>query len=164
MENADKLMNIECSVSDTCWWCRESGTGAGFTWINSVFPCHYHSTIAPYSFIHLPPTVCDLSNFHRLCTCNLSVFLLKIHAHLKHLDVVFNFTEQKCMKVGMLSCASLQIVLKQIQFTLSKQQQPWWQPNNTNSIAGTINISLFSRKLPHRLCSILGLLFSGHRG
>ena len=57
MENADKLMNIECSVSDTCWWCRESGTGAGFTWINSVFPCHYHSTIAPYSFIHLPHTV-----------------------------------------------------------------------------------------------------------
>jgi len=24
----------------------------------SVFPCQYHSTIASYSFIHLPPTVC----------------------------------------------------------------------------------------------------------
>ena len=23
----------------------------------SVFPCQYHSTIAPYSFIHLPPTL-----------------------------------------------------------------------------------------------------------
>ena len=23
----------------------------------SVFPCKYHSTIAPYSFIHLPPTL-----------------------------------------------------------------------------------------------------------
>ena len=23
----------------------------------SVFPCQYHSTIAPYSFIHLPPTM-----------------------------------------------------------------------------------------------------------
>ena len=25
--------------------------------ITSVFPCQYHSTIAPYSFIHLPPTL-----------------------------------------------------------------------------------------------------------
>ena len=24
---------------------------------SSVFPCQYHSTIAPYSFIHLPPTL-----------------------------------------------------------------------------------------------------------
>jgi len=23
----------------------------------SVFPCQYHSTIAPYSFVHLPPTL-----------------------------------------------------------------------------------------------------------
>ena len=26
----------------------------------SVFPCQYHSTIAPYSFIHLPPTLCNV--------------------------------------------------------------------------------------------------------
>ena len=26
----------------------------------SVFPCQYHSTIAPYSFIHLPPTICNV--------------------------------------------------------------------------------------------------------
>ena len=24
------------------------------------FPCQYHSTIAPYSFIHLPPTLCNV--------------------------------------------------------------------------------------------------------
>ena len=27
----------------------------GFSPSTSVFPCQYHSTIAPYSFIHLPP-------------------------------------------------------------------------------------------------------------
>src|SRR5215468_6325778 len=26
----------------------------------SSFPCQYHSTIAPYSFIHLPPTLCNV--------------------------------------------------------------------------------------------------------
>jgi len=24
------------------------------------FPCQYHSTNAPYSFIHLPPTLCNV--------------------------------------------------------------------------------------------------------
>jgi len=28
-----------------------------FSLSTSVFPCQYHSTIAPYSFIHLPPTL-----------------------------------------------------------------------------------------------------------
>jgi len=27
---------------------------------NSVFPCQYHSTIAPYSIIHLPPTLYNI--------------------------------------------------------------------------------------------------------
>ena len=35
----------------------QSGTGTGFSPITSVFPCQYHSTIAPYSSIHLPPTL-----------------------------------------------------------------------------------------------------------
>jgi hypothetical protein len=29
----------------------QSGTGAVFPPSTSVFPCHYHSTIAPYSFL-----------------------------------------------------------------------------------------------------------------
>ena len=32
-------------------------TGTGFFPRTSRFPCQYHSTIAPYSFIHLPPTM-----------------------------------------------------------------------------------------------------------
>jgi len=28
-----------------------------FSWQQFSFPCQYHSTIAPYSFIHLPPTL-----------------------------------------------------------------------------------------------------------
>ena len=35
----------------------QSGIGTNFSPCTSVFPCQYHSTIAPYSFIHLPPTL-----------------------------------------------------------------------------------------------------------
>ena len=38
-------------------WEGHSGTATGFSSSTSVFPCQYHSTIAPYSFIHLPPTL-----------------------------------------------------------------------------------------------------------
>ena len=34
-----------------------SDTVTGFPSNTSVFSCQYHSTIAPYSFIHLPPTL-----------------------------------------------------------------------------------------------------------
>jgi len=37
--------------------CRQSCTGKVVSLSNSVFPCQYHSTIDPYSFIHLPPTL-----------------------------------------------------------------------------------------------------------
>ena len=36
---------------------EEFGTGTGFTQSSPAFPCQYHSTNAPYSFIHLPPTL-----------------------------------------------------------------------------------------------------------
>ena len=34
---------------------RQSGSGLGYSPSTSVFPCQYHSTNAPYQFIHLPP-------------------------------------------------------------------------------------------------------------
>jgi hypothetical protein len=33
----------------------------GFSPSTSVFPCQYHSTIAPFSSIHLPPTLYNVS-------------------------------------------------------------------------------------------------------
>ena len=46
------------SQATPCGICGiESHRGTGFSPTNSVFPCQYHSTIAPYSFIHLPPTL-----------------------------------------------------------------------------------------------------------
>ena len=33
----------------------------GFSPSTSVFPCQYHSTSAPYTFIHLPPTLYNVS-------------------------------------------------------------------------------------------------------
>jgi len=65
-----------------------SDTGTRFSPNTSVFPCQYHSTIAPYSSIHLPPTLYNVfltilqfspvriiqpllhthpSNYHSLC-------------------------------------------------------------------------------------------------
>ena len=35
----------------------QSDTVTGLSPSTSVFPCQYHSTIAPYSFIHPPPTL-----------------------------------------------------------------------------------------------------------
>ena len=37
----------------------QSGTGTGLS--TSFFPCQYHSTNAPYPFIHLPPTLYNVS-------------------------------------------------------------------------------------------------------
>jgi hypothetical protein len=38
----------------------QGGTVTGFSPSSSDFPCQYHSTNAPYSFIHLPPTLCNV--------------------------------------------------------------------------------------------------------
>jgi len=40
---------------------RQSVAITGFSPITSDFPCQYHSTNAPYPFIHLPPTLYNVS-------------------------------------------------------------------------------------------------------
>jgi hypothetical protein len=69
------LVQSHASVCAICGgW---SGTVTGFSPITSVFPCQYHSTIAPYPFIHLPPTLYNVSlpalQFSPVSTIPLSV-------------------------------------------------------------------------------------------
>ena len=46
------------SQDSLCGVCgAQSGTETGCSHSSWVFPCQSHSTIAPYSFIHLPPTL-----------------------------------------------------------------------------------------------------------
>jgi hypothetical protein len=54
------LMPAACVQAQASLWdiCGgQSGTGTGSSSPTSVFPCQYHSTNAPYTFIHLPPTL-----------------------------------------------------------------------------------------------------------
>ena len=50
-------LRSQVSPNENCG--GQSGTGSGLS--TSVFPCQYHSTNAPYPFIHLPPTLCNIS-------------------------------------------------------------------------------------------------------
>ena len=50
-----RMKLLQLFTKETC--VGQSGIGTSFFPCTSVFPCQYHSTIAPYSFIHLPPTL-----------------------------------------------------------------------------------------------------------
>ena len=50
------------SQANPCHICgAQSATSTGFSPSTSGFPCQYHSTIAPYPFIHLPLTLYNVS-------------------------------------------------------------------------------------------------------
>jgi len=52
---------VQCPTSPSNLCGGQIGTVTGFSPSTLVFPCHYHSTIAPYPFIHLPPTLYNVS-------------------------------------------------------------------------------------------------------
>jgi len=60
----------------------------------SVLPCQYHSTIAPYSFIHLPPT---LYNFFlpvlQISPVSIIRTLLHTHSSIYHSQFIIFFSQ-----------------------------------------------------------------------
>jgi len=52
---ADTQVPSQVSPGEICG--GQSSTPAGFSPSACIVPCQYCSTIAPYSFIHLPPTL-----------------------------------------------------------------------------------------------------------
>ena len=56
---AEDRVRSQISPREIC--VRKSGSGAGYTHSTSVHPCQYHSANAPYPFIHLPPTLYNVS-------------------------------------------------------------------------------------------------------
>ena len=58
-DTADARVRYQVSPCEIC--STQNGTVAGFSPSTSVFPCQYHSTNSPYPFIHLPPTLYNVS-------------------------------------------------------------------------------------------------------
>ena len=73
------------------FWGGQTGLGFGFSTSTSVFPCQYHSTNAPYPFIHLPPTLYNISlpvlQFHLLLPFHQCS--IPIHSHTTHTTQCF---------------------------------------------------------------------------
>ena len=55
---------------------RQNGTTAGFYSGTSVFPCQYHPSNAPHTFIHVLSTLCTLSKSQRLKKKQIPFFLI----------------------------------------------------------------------------------------
>jgi hypothetical protein len=56
---------VQCQATSCGIYGGQSGTGSGFCSRASVFLCHYHSTNAAHSFIHVSSTVHNLGNRQR---------------------------------------------------------------------------------------------------
>ena len=56
---AEAWVQNQVSLCEICG--GQSGTVTGFSPSTSVIPYQYHSTDAPYPFIHLPPTLYNVS-------------------------------------------------------------------------------------------------------
>jgi hypothetical protein len=60
----EECVQTQVSLYGIC--IEQSATGTDFSARNSEVPNQYHSTSAPYSFIHLSPTLCNLNIWKKL--------------------------------------------------------------------------------------------------
>jgi len=69
-------------------------TEKGLGLITTVFPCRYHSTIAPYSFIHLPPTLYNVFlPVFQFSPVSIIPPLLHTHSFIYHLRCIMFFSQ-----------------------------------------------------------------------
>jgi hypothetical protein len=83
----------------------QSGTGTSFSLNASIFPCQYHSTIAPYSFIHLPHTLYNVP-LPVLQFSPVSIILPLLHYHLYLNTTVIRRTSGRCLGTFQKLCFS----------------------------------------------------------
>jgi hypothetical protein len=81
----DAWVQYQASSCEICG--EQSDSGTGFSPCTSVFPCQYHSIIAPYSFIHLPHTLYNVS-LPVLQFSPVSIIPLLLHTHLDLKDTI----------------------------------------------------------------------------
>ena len=91
-----RLLEIQIQSEDSpCWICgKQSGTETRFSTSTSDFSCRYHSTIAPYPSIHLPPTLCNVF-FPVLQFSPVSIIppLLHTHSFIYHPRCIMFFSQ-----------------------------------------------------------------------
>lgn len=85
---------------------------AGLVSSTSVFPCQYHSTVFPHSFIHLSPMLCSLS-WHYM-----NWWLLHWTVVIGEIEGVW-WLRRSCLNVAVTGWADLQVVLCTLRFL-------WW--------------------------------------
>jgi len=73
-----------------------------FSFSTSVFPCQYHSTIAPYSFIHFPSTLYNVFLLvHQFSRISIIPPLLHTHSSIYHPRCIIFFSQHSSFPLSL---------------------------------------------------------------